>query len=190
MKNRIALTACLAILVSGLPISAAAKTADSPVAFENVIVQDRKELKKTGTGTLTYLRIFNVYNAAFYLESGTSVDEVLGDNAKRFEVSYLRSFDGEDFGNATYEALRKSIPASEIERLRPRIDYHNSLYEAVVPGDRYSVTYIPGKGTELARNGVVVGLIEGADFAAALFSIWVGDNPIDNKFRRQLLGLR
>ena len=118
------------------------------------------------------------------------MDEVLADNAKRFEVSYLRSFDGEDFGNATYEALQKSIPATEIERLRPRIDYHNSLYRSVAPGDRYSVTYIPGKGTELARNGRAVGVIEGADFAAALFSIWVGDNPIDQKFRQELLGVR
>ena len=190
MKIRIVSFVCLVILATGLPFSAAANTIVSGVAFENIIVQDRKELKKTGTGTLTYLRIFKVYNAAFYLESGTTVDEVLGDNAKRFEVSYLRSFDGEDFGNATYEALRKSIPASEIERLRPRIEFHNSLYEAVVPGDRYSVTYIPGKGTELARNGKAVGVIEGADFAAALFSIWVGDKPIDNKFRQQLLGLR
>ena len=190
MKTMIVSIACLAIGAAGLPYSVAANTAVSGTAFEKVIVQDRKELKKTGVGTLTYLRVFDVYNAAFYLESGATVDEVLGDNAKRFEVSYLRSFDGEDFGNATYKALRKSISASEIERLRPRIDYHNSLYESVVPGDRYSVTYIPGKGTELARNGKPVGVIEGADFAVALFSIWVGDNPIDQKFRQELLGLR
>ena len=180
----------LAILAAILPLPAYANTTASGATFDNIVVQDRKELKITGTGMLTYLAIFKVYNAAFYLESGATLDEVLDDKAKRFEVAYLRSFDGEDFGEATYKALRKSISAEEIERLRPRIDYHNSLYESVAPGDRYAVTYIPGKGTELARNGKAVGVIEGADFAAALFSIWVGDNPIDQNFRQDLLGGR
>ena len=170
------------------PVHAVASTSTSGVTFDDVIIQDQRKLERTGTATLRYMRVFKVYNAAFYLESGASVDEVLGDKAKRFEVSYLRSFNGDDFGGATYQALGKSIPSAEIERLRPRIDYHNSLYESVQPGDRYAVTYIPGKGTELARNGRVVGVIEGADFAAALFSIWVGENPIDRKFRKELLG--
>ena len=37
-------------------------------------------------------------------------------------------------------------------------------------------------------NGTPKGLIEGADFAAALFSIWLGPNPIDSKFKQALLG--
>ena len=190
MSMRLANNFWLFSIVLLLPFSAVASATVPGAMFDTVIVQDRKELKKTGVGTLTYLSIFKVYNAAFYLESGASVDQVLDDKAKRFEVAYLRSFDREDFGEATYKALRKSIPAEEIERLRPQIEHHNSLYESVVPGDRYSVTYIPGKGTELARNGEAVGVIEGADFAAALFSIWVGDNPIDQKFRQELLGVR
>jgi hypothetical protein len=74
-------------------------------------------------------------------------------------------------------------------QLRSRIDYHNSLYEDVQPGDRYSLTYIPGKGTELALNGEPKGTIEGADFAAAVFSIWLGPEPINESFKRHILGL-
>ena len=77
-----------------------------------------------------------------------------------------------------------------LERLRPRIDYHNSLYVDVQPGDRYSLTYIPGKGTVLALNDKPIGTIEGADFAAAIFSIWLGAKPMDTKFKRSLLGMR
>jgi hypothetical protein len=180
----------LTLAFSSTPHAALANTGAEGALFDDVVVRYQKELKKTGTGMLRYMRVFKVYNAAFYLESGASVDEVLDDKAKRFEVSYLRSFSGEDFGDATYKALRKSIPEPEIDRLRPRIEYHNSLYESVQPGDRYAVTYIPGRGTELARNGKLVGVIEGADFAAALFSIWVGENPIDPDFKNALLGLR
>ena len=180
----------IAVFMATVPPSALSTTSIHGVSFDSTIVQDSKELKITGAGLLKYMRIFKVYTAAFYLESGASVDDALGDTAKRFEVSYLRAFKGKDFGDATYKALRMSISEDEIERLRTRIEYHNSLYTAVEPGDRYAVTYIPGKGTELARNGEVVGVIQGADFAAALFSIWVGDNPIDWKFRQDLLGAR
>ena len=179
-----------AVICVFVPLPAVAKSGVSKAAFDSVIVQDRKELQMTGTGMLKYMRIFKVYDAAFYLEEGASVDEVLDDKAKRLEVVYLRSFEKEDFGKGTYQALRNSISAEQIEQLRPRIDYHNSLYVAVKPGDRYSLTYIPGKGTTLARNGRAVGTIPGADFAAALFSIWVGDSPIDMNFRQQLLGMR
>ena len=41
---------------------------------------------------------------------------------------------------------------------------------------------------ELALNGEVRGLIEGADFGAAVFSIWLGDEPLDPKLKRALLG--
>jgi hypothetical protein len=43
-------------------------------------------------------------------------------------------------------------------------------------------------GTELALNGVPRGVIQGADFAAAIFSLWLGDQPIDERFKRSLLG--
>jgi hypothetical protein len=64
------------------------------------------------------------------------------------------------------------------------------MYEDVKPGDRYSLTYIPGKGTKLALNGEHKGTIEGSEFAAALFSIWLGNKPIDKTFKKQILGLK
>lgn len=192
MRNAMLLLTLWAFTLAATPGPAVAMidTDSGEVHFDDVILRDRTALKRTGTAVLRYLRIFKVYTAAFYLESGASVEEVLEDRAKRFEVSYLRPFEAEDFGEATYKALRNAVSPAEIERLRPRIDYHNSLYESVQPGDRYALTYIPGKGTELARNGEVVGVIEGADFAVALFSIWVGQRPIDRQFRQELLGLR
>ena len=43
------------------------------------------------------------------------------------------------------------------------------------------------KGLELALNEEVLGLIEGADFAKAYFSIWLGQYPLNSKFKEQLL---
>jgi hypothetical protein len=51
------------------------------------------------------------------------------------------------------------------------------------------LTYIPGKGTELALNGESKGVVEGDDFAAALFSIWLGSKPISESLKKELLDL-
>ena len=62
--------------------------------------------------------------------------------------------------------------------------------EDVKPGDRYSLTYIAGIGTELALNGKPKGTIEGLELAAALFSIRLGNKPINKSFKKQILGLQ
>ncbi len=145
------------------------------------------KLRLTGTGLLRYWG-FKAYTGAFYLEEGASVDDVLSDTAKRIELEYFRSIKGEDFGPATNKSIAKNVDSKTFNRLRPQIEYHNSLYEDVQPGDRYSLTYVPGRGTELALNGEPKGLIEGADFAAAVFSIWLGPKPINHSFKKQILG--
>ena len=130
---------------------------------------------------------FKVYVGAFYLEEGAAIDDVLSNKGKRIEIEYMRPIKGKDFGPATDKSIAKNVDSKTFERLRPRIDYHNSLYEDVQPGDRYSLTYIPGKGTELSLNGESKGLIEGADFAAAVFSIWLGAKPISESFKKQIM---
>jgi hypothetical protein len=62
------------------------------------------------------------------------------------------------------------------------------LYRDVKPGDRYALTYVPGVGTELALNGTRLGTVAGADFAAAVFAIWLGPKAIDDSLKTQLLG--
>lgn len=50
------------------------------------------------------------------------------------------------------------------------------------------MTYIPESGTVLTYNSMPLGTIEGPEFARAVFSIWIGANPIDKGFRDKLLG--
>ena len=154
---------------------------------DRLVVGDRK-LKLTGEGMLRYWG-FKIYTGAFYLEEGSSVDEALADRAKRIEIKYLRPIRAKEFGVATDKNIAVNVDEETLKRLRPKIEYHNSLYEDVLPGDRYSLTYIPGRGTELALNGEPKGTIRGADFAAAIFSIWLGPDPINLSFKNQILGL-
>ena len=159
------------------------------VIFPDKYTADRLELELRGYGLLRYMVFVKAYVGGLYLPAGTPADQILSGVSKRLEVAYFHPIKGEDFGQATNKIIAKNVDPVTLERLRPKIEYHNALYEDVKPGDRYSLTYIPGKGTELALNGVPKGIVEGSEFADALFSVWFGPNPIDKSFKKQLLGL-
>ncbi len=156
--------------------------------FSESYTVEKTEFRLVGVGLLRHWG-FKAYTGAFYLERGVDIDQALADSAKRLELEYYTSIEGRDFGPATEKSIAKNVDSDTYLRLRPQIDHLNSLYEDVQPGDRYSLTYVPGIGTELALNGVPKGTIKGVDFAAALFSIWLGDAPINETFKKQILGL-
>jgi len=160
------------------------------VHFENSYETAGIKMKIQGTGLFRYLGFIKAYAGAFYLEEGSSLKDVLSDKPKRLEVEYFHALKGEDFGITTNKVIAENTDALTLEKIRPQINYHNSLYEDVQPGDRYSLTYIPGRGTELALNGKTKGIIKGADFASALFSMWLGEFPMNKPFKKQLLGLK
>lgn len=156
--------------------------------FSERIRLDNTSLELVGAGLLRYFGI-KAYAGALYIEQGFEADDVFSDTAKRIEIEYMRPIKGSDFGPATVKSLKKNIDEQTLAQLQERIEYHNSLYVDVQPGDRYALTYIPGRGTELSLNGESLGVIEGADFAAAIFKIWVGSRPISESFKKQILGL-
>jgi hypothetical protein len=188
MKNIILKTLTIAMVVAfALPSGTYAQEIEG-ISFREKIIVDNKTLTLRGVGLLRYWG-FKAYVGAFYLEEGAKIEDALADNAKRIEIEYLRPIDGEDFGPATNKVLSRNVDSKTFQRLRPRIDYHNSLYEDVQPGDRYSLTYIPGIGTELALNDKPKGIIEGADFGSAVHSMWLGPRPMSESFKKQILGL-
>ena len=191
MSNTILINKRIAyvLLIILLIVPPAGGTEVEDVIFDKQVNVGQQALEIKGVGVLRYLRFIKAYAGALYTLPGLAPETVLSDTPKRLEVEYFHALKGKDFGPATYKGLSKNLDAVEIERLRPRIDYHNSLYVDVQPGDRYSLTYLPGIGTELALNGRPMGVIEGADFAAAIFSLWLGENPYDRQFKSALLGL-
>jgi hypothetical protein len=142
-----------------------------------------------GVGLARYL-FFRVYVAALYAGDGITTDRVLADVPKRLELSYLQNIQARDFATAADQVLPDNVPASTVALLRPKIDRLHAMYRDIKPGDRYALTYLPGVGTELALNGTPLGVVEGADFAAAYFAIWLGPKPISDSLKAQLLEAR
>ncbi len=180
-------------ILSALLIAAATAQQGVAAEIEGVHFADRARsgdvtMRLSCVGLLRYKLFIKAYVAALYLGDGVAAGDVLADVHKRLELSYFWSISGSDFGKAGDEILAQNVDAETMAALRPRLDRINALYRDVKPGDRYSLTYVPGIGTELALNDRRIGVIDGADFAAAYFRIWLGQHPIDTRLRDQLLG--
>ena len=180
------LTACVFFVWLFLGTAADAATIEG-VTFADRYQAGTTTLMLNNVGLLRYRVIFKGYVAALYLGEGVRPEQVLTDVPKRLELEYFWSIAGPDFGKAAEKILADNFPAAQITSFRSRLDRLNTLYENVKPGDRYALTYIPGVGTELALNGKPKGIIEGADFAAAYFAIWLGAKPLDASLKAQLL---
>ena len=72
--------------------------------------------------------------------------------------------------------------------LKPRLTKLGSLIPNVEKGDEIALTYVPGKGTVVNVKGAEKGVIEGKDFADALFSVWLGTSPVQEDLKRLLKG--
>jgi hypothetical protein len=187
--------AALAALATALLLNAGAAAGYevSGVSFDGLQRVDGQPLELTSLGLHRYKLVVKLYAMALYLDpglraDGLSADEVLEPEVpKRLELETFWAIPAHIFRRMTREQIARAVSPDELERLSPSIEALNALYEDVEPGDRYAITYLPGRGTELAKNGVSKGVVEGETFARAMFGIWLGDQPFDRRLRSQLL---
>jgi hypothetical protein len=181
-------TVLLAALIS-LPSRAHSLTIEN-VTFADSITIGEKRVSLRGAALLRWLKLVKVYVAALYLPEQTKSSNALSDIPKRLEISYLVAIKGAEFGPAAQSILARNTSRAELAKLSSRLDRFNAAYRDVKPGDRYALTYQPGKGTELSWNGEPLVTIGGADFAAAYFGIWLGSKPLDDNLKKALLHKR
>ena len=155
-------------------------------SFPKAVEVRGERLERVGTGTFKWM-FFKVYDGAYYQDADRMKAGALDDVAKRLVLVYNRGITADQFRKSGNEFLRRNVGESSYADFSARLDRLNAAYEDVGKGDRYALTYVPGEGTTLALNGEDLVTIEGADFAAAYFSIWLGENPVKETFRRQLL---
>lgn len=178
----------LAVVFLCAALSGTPAIADPRAQFKLEAAVLGKVLPLRGTSRLVWMRIVTVYDAALYLPAEVPGRDSLTDVPKRIELRYHVSIKGTKFGESAEPYLEKNVMPEALARLRPRIEQLNRLYRDVREGDRYALTYAPGKGTTLSLNNEPLGTIEGADFAAAYYTIWLGAKPISDSMRDELTG--
>ncbi len=193
MKNQIRTKITRKIKVSGLAVlilcfsSLAQANPVAGVAFSQQYTDEGITMELQGTGLKT-LVLFKAFAAGFYQEKSFQKD-ILGEVSKRIEVEYFVNIPGEKLNAYTLERMKVNVSEDELNDINAEIKMMGNYFVDLKKGDRFSLTYIPGVGTKFAHNGKETGVIEGQQFAKALFSVWIGEKPFDQKLKNQILGL-
>lgn len=158
------------------------------VSLPETATVDGKTLRLNGMG-LRKKVVFKVYVAGLYLEtpSKDAASVISSDQVKRMQLSVLRSLSSRQVSEAIEEGFEKNSKAS-MAALKARLEKLATMIPNVEKGDQILLTYVPGKGTVVSAKNVEKGVIEGKDFADALFSVWLGSNPVQEDLKAALLG--
>lgn len=147
-----------------------------------------KQLTLNGMG-LRSKAIFKVYVAGLYAENGSSDAGriIAGDQTKQVRLVMMRSLDRAAISDAVEEGFQKNS-ARQMPILRERLDTFLAPIPDLKSGDELVITYVPGRGTSLSTRTAILVTVPGKDFADAIFSVWLGANPVDAKLKAALLG--
>lgn len=183
MKRILSAATVLSLLAS---ISVAGEA--SGVRMPDTTTVEGKTLKLNGIG-LRKKMLFKVYVAGLYVEapSKDAATVISSDSVKSIRLHILRGLSGSQIGEAISDGFHHNSKA-QMGALNERLQKLNSMFPAVVEGDQIVLTYVPGKGTLVSAKGQDKGVIEGKDFADALFAVWLGGNPVQDDLKAALLG--
>lgn len=183
MKRLLSVAAVLSLMAS---ISVAVEVAGVKVPDTATI--EGKTLKLNGAG-LRKKMLFKVYVAGLYVEapSRDAAAVISADSVKSIRLHILRGLSGSQIGEAISDGFYHNSKA-QMGALSDRLQKLNGMFPAVVEGDQIVLTYVPGKGTQVSAKGQDKGVIEGKDFADALFAVWLGENPVQDDLKKALLG--
>ena len=183
----------LAALLLALSLPALAALEVAGVKFEDKAKVGAGDTVLNGAG-LRKRAFFKVYAIGLYLpqKTGSAAEAINARGARRVAIVTLRDLTAEQFVDALIEALRNNHDEAALKALQPRIDQFRSAMLGIGNAPEKSVVHIdwlPESGTRLGVNGAVKGGdIPGEDFYQALLKIWIGDKPVQDDLKENLLG--
>lgn len=161
------------------------------VVMDYAIESYGEELRMNGADERSALFV-EPYSIALYLQEKSSdaiaicyVDETM---TIRLVVT-SKSIDKKSFTESIVKDFNTATEGN-VELLQTRIDKATGLFsESLVNKDVIEFAYEKEIGTHFIKNGKELGLVEGLDFKFALFKIWLGDKPVNDNLKHELLGL-
>ncbi len=179
-----------ALFISLFPGAAAAAELSGVRIDQRVTARDGTELPLHGAG-LREKFFFDIYVGALYLPSTEQpVEQILDtDQPGRIDMHFVYDeVSREKLATAWEEGFAANNPDAVLDSLGERIDRFIDLFPAATAGDRFTLEYVPGDGTEVRINGQSAGTIEGGGFFRALLAVFLGPEPPDGDLRRGMLG--
>jgi hypothetical protein len=131
-----------------------------------------------------------VYVAGLYLpqKSGDAGTIIGTKQPWQLVLRFVHDVDASDMREAFEEGFKKNA-GDKLAALHPRIEALNArMVDDFKKGQYLSFTNDAAKGVTVDVDGAAGTAIEGADFASALLSIWIGHEPPNGDLKSGLLG--
>ena len=185
---RVFLLFCL--LLIGMPANALEIA--GVMVQESIKTDDGAVMQLTGAGIRTKL-FFDIYIAQLYMEtpSASAAEVIAAEGRKRIVMHFLyKEVTRDKLVEGWNEGFKGNTGSTELAGLQERIDRFNALFEDVKKDDVIVLDFTPATGTSITIKGQQKGVIPGKDFNDALLKIWLGEKPITESLREQLLSYK
>lgn len=182
----------LLLLVVAFTVNATvAQTQVGAVTLPNSVNFGGEELALNGAGVRKKAFVLKLYSGGLYLQQ-KSKDAKSIVNADETMAIKLHITSGFVSSEAMSDAVREGFDASmngDTSSLSAEIEKFITFFsDEIVEDNIFDITYQAGTGVVAYKNGKELGSIKGMAFKKALFGIWLGDNPADNKLKKGMLG--
>jgi hypothetical protein len=181
----------ISVMTIGLAAAQSGPTEVGSVMLPNSMKAGSSDLVLNGAGIRKKAFVIKLYSGGLYLNQKSSDDNTIvnADAAMAMKLVITSSFVSSE---AMSDAVRDGFDASmdgNTSPLATQIDTFITFFsDEIVENDVFDITYQPGKGVVAYKNGKELGVVQGMDFKKALFGIWLGENPVDKKLKKAMLG--
>lgn len=183
----------LATLIAGTALCLQAAAAPTATRFDATAQLGGSTLQLNGKGTRVRL-VFKAYDMGLYTtrQVGTAAELLALPGPKRLQFTALRELPGTDLGRLFLRGISDNTPAAQLTRhtlATTRLIEVFSGKPKLMPGDSFTMDFVPGKGTQFYIQGQPQGEPIGDDeFFVMVLKIWFGESPADAHLRDALLG--
>jgi hypothetical protein len=180
------------VLAAALIAHGAAVGAPTSTRFTPFIEVGGTALALNGKGT-RYRLAFRVYDLALYTTRHVATTEELLTlpGPKKLHFVALRELSGTDLGRLLLRGMTDNTPSLQLNRhvvATTRLIEVFSGKDKMLPGESFSMDFVPGKGTTFYIQGMAQGDPVGDDeFFNLVLRIWFGSSPADPQLRDALL---
>ena len=146
-------------------------------------------LTLNGAGMRTKFFV-DAYIAALYLpEVSSEADAIIQADAPANIRVFITSdlITGKRFSEAVMDGFVRATHGN-LGPIRAQIDTMIATFRAdMKQGDVFDLHYLPGRGTEIYRNGDLQTVAPGLDFKQAMMAIWLSEDAVQGSLRERML---
>ena len=181
----------LVLMVTVLAAATAGAKDMGSITMPDTLSGEGQDLILNGAGYRTKF-FFKIYGCGLYTthKEQDANKVILADEPMGVRMHFVfRKVSGKEMAEMLDKGFAKSTKGNTAP-IKEQIDHLLALMpENLLRGDIVDLFYVPGRGIVCYINGKYTGEDPGLDFKQAVFGIWLGDEPVNETLKKQMLGI-